>query len=134
MSGIRREHGTRPLRRAAPLDLDPLQRLLEPIDTATLAGSRDRALLLLGLAAALRRSELVALDVEHLEFNPARGLSVLIAGSKTDQERAGIRVAVPYARARDKMRSPRVARLARDSRHPPRPGLPADAPRRRPHR
>ncbi len=102
MSGIRREHGTRPLRRAAPLDLDPLARLLEPIDTATLAGCRDRALLLLGFAAALRRSELVALDVEHLEFNPARGLSVLITGSKTDQERAGTRVAVPYARARDR--------------------------------
>ncbi len=45
---------------------------------------------------------LVALDVEHLEFDPARGLSVLIAGSKTDQERAGARVAVPYARARDR--------------------------------
>jgi site-specific recombinase XerC len=63
MSGIRREHGTRPLRKAAPLELDPLARLLEPIDTATLAGQRDRALLLLGFAAALRRSELVALDV-----------------------------------------------------------------------
>ncbi|MGZ6565423.1 MAG: hypothetical protein ACXVHB_32325 [Solirubrobacteraceae bacterium] len=54
MAGIRREHGTRPLRRAAPLELDPLARLLEPIDTATLAGQRDRALLLLGFAAALR--------------------------------------------------------------------------------
>jgi len=31
--------------RAAPLDLHPLARLLEPIDTATLAGLRDRALL-----------------------------------------------------------------------------------------
>jgi integrase len=47
---------------------------------------------------ALRRSELVALDVEHLEFD-ARGLTVLISKSKTDQERAGARVAVPYARA-----------------------------------
>jgi len=99
MTGIRRQHGTRPLRRAVPLDLDPLDRLIAPIDASTLAGLRDRALLLLGFAAALRRSELVALDVEHLDFNPARGLSVLIAGSKTDQERAGARVAVPYARA-----------------------------------
>ena len=53
LAGIRREHGTRPLRKAAPLELDPLARLLEPIDTATLAGQRDRALLLLGFAAAL---------------------------------------------------------------------------------
>jgi site-specific recombinase XerC len=44
--------------------------LLEPIDTSTLAGRRDRALLLLGFAAALRRSELVALDVGDLELTP----------------------------------------------------------------
>ena len=102
MSGIRREHGTEPLRRAAPLELDPLARLIEPIDTATLAGLRDRALLLLGFAAALRRSELVALDVEDLGFDAARGLTVTIRKSKTDQEQAGAQVAVPYARARDR--------------------------------
>ena len=102
MSGIRRQHGTRPLRRAAPLELDPLARLVEPIDTATLAGQRDRAMLLLGFAAALRRSELVALDVEDLEFDTARGLKIVIRGSKTDQERAGATVAVPYAGARDR--------------------------------
>ena len=33
----------------------------------TLAGKRDRALLLLGFAGAFRRSELVALNVEHIE-------------------------------------------------------------------
>ena len=102
MSGIRREHGTRPLRKAAPLELDPLARLLEPIDTATLAGQRDRALLLLGFAAALRRSELVALDVEDLELDPARGLRIKIRKSKSDQDQAGAQVAVPYARARNR--------------------------------
>ena len=50
--GIRRTHGTAPLRQAAPLKLDPLHRLLEPIDLSTRAGARDRALLLLGFAAA----------------------------------------------------------------------------------
>jgi integrase len=40
-------------------------------------------LLLLAFAAALRRSELVALDVEDLSFNPARGLLVTIRKSKT---------------------------------------------------
>jgi integrase len=70
LSGIRRRHGTAPERRAAPLDLGPLEQVLAELDTATLAGLRDRALLLLGFAAALRRSELVALDVEHLESRP----------------------------------------------------------------
>ena len=91
--------GTAPERRAAPLDLGPLEQVLAELDSSTLAGLRDRALLLLGFAAALRRSELVALDIEHLESTTARGLLVTIASSKTDQERAGARVAVPYARA-----------------------------------
>jgi integrase len=95
----RREHGTRPLRKAHRLELDSLQRLLNPIDEAALGGLRDRALLLLGFAAALRRSELVALDVSDLEFDPARGLLVTVRKSKTDQDQEGARVAVPYARA-----------------------------------
>jgi site-specific recombinase XerD len=99
LSGIRRQHGTRAVRTAAPLELDPLARLVDPIDLATLAGRRDRALLLLGFGAALRRSELVALDVQDLEFDAARGLLVTIRRSKTDQDQAGATVAVPYARA-----------------------------------
>jgi site-specific recombinase XerD len=97
MAGIRREHGVRPLRQAKPLETEPLSRLLEPIDTSTFAGLRDRALLLLGFAAALRRSELVALDVDDLTFDAARGLLVMVARSKADQEQQGALVAVPYA-------------------------------------
>ena len=103
MSGIRREHGTSPLRKAAPLELDPLERLISPIDATTLTGLRDRALLLLGFAAAMRRSELVALDVEDLCFDAARGLKVTIRKSKTDQDQEGATVAVPYARAGNTM-------------------------------
>ena len=102
LSGIRRRPGTAP---AAPGQRRSTSgrssRLLAELDTSTLAGLRDQALLLLGFAAALRRSELVALDVEHLAFTTARGLLVTIASSKTDQERAGATVAVPYARARN---------------------------------
>ena len=76
--------------------------MLAPIDTATLAGQRDRALLLLGFAAALRRSELVALDVEDLAFDTARGLKLTIRKSKTDQQQAGAQVAIPYARETDR--------------------------------
>jgi site-specific recombinase XerD len=102
MSGIRRKHGTAPRRQAKPLELDPLARLIEPIEAITLAGLRDRTLILLGFAAALRRSELVALDVEDLSFDLGRGVTVTIRKSKTDQEQAGERIAVPYARARDR--------------------------------
>jgi integrase len=59
------------------------------------AGCRDRALLLMGFAGALRRSELVGLDVEDVvETNG--GLTVRIRRSKTDQEGGGRSVGVPY--------------------------------------
>jgi hypothetical protein len=49
----------------------------------------DRALLLVGFAGAFRRSELLAIDVEHLDFTTDRGVLVALPKSKTDQERAG---------------------------------------------
>jgi site-specific recombinase XerD len=61
----------------------------------SLRGLRDRALLVLGFAGALRRSELVALDVEDLE-ETAEGLLVRIRRSKTDQEGAGDFVSIPH--------------------------------------
>ncbi len=98
LAGIRREHGAAALRRVRPLEVEPLGRVLESLPADTLAGLRDRGLILLGFAAALRRSELAALDVGDLEFDPSRGLLVMLRRSKTDQERLGERVAVPYAR------------------------------------
>jgi integrase len=56
--------------------------------------SGDRALLLLGFAGALRRSELVALDVADLESD-ADGVRIIIRRSKTDQEGAGDFVPIP---------------------------------------
>ena len=61
----------------------------------TLTALRDRALLLFGFAAALRRSELVAVRAEHLTFQPA-GIRLLIPRSKTDQSGEGYPVAVHY--------------------------------------
>src|ERR1700716_75036 len=58
-----------------------------------LAGLRDRALLLLGFAGAFRRSELVALDVADIEETET-GLLITIPGSKTDQERQGVTIAI----------------------------------------
>jgi hypothetical protein len=49
-----------------------------------LAGHRDRALLLVGFVAALRRSELAALTVEQVNEHP-NGLVVSKARSKTNQ-------------------------------------------------
>lgn len=59
LEGIARVHGAAPGKKVALLR-DPLLELVDHIDTTTSAGLRDRALLLLGFAVGLRRSELVA--------------------------------------------------------------------------
>ena len=96
MRGIRRSVGTAP-RRASPATADVITDMLRHCPGDTLRGKRDRALLLLGFAAALRRSELVALQVTDLS-ETEDGLRVLIRRSKTDQEGQGATVAVPRGR------------------------------------
>ena len=59
-----------------------------------LRAARDRALLLVGYAGAFRRSELVGIDVEHLEFL-RNGVRVYLPRSKTDQRAEGRAVFIP---------------------------------------
>jgi integrase len=92
-AGIRRVHGTAP-EGAAPLTIGLLRRVVEALPDGP-AGLRDRVLLLVGFAGALRRSELVALDVDDIEQRPA-GLVVRIRRSKTDPEGAGRLVGIPF--------------------------------------
>ena len=91
MRGIRREHGKPPVQRE-PLSLNDLRALVRACGD-DLAGLRDKALLLVGFAGALRRSEIVALDVEHVRLNGV--LRITIARSKTDQEGQGITKTIP---------------------------------------
>ena len=66
----------------------------------TLQGLRDRALLLLGFSGALRRSELVGIDVEDLALCKD-GLVVTIQKSKTDQYSYGRKVGVCFGEHED---------------------------------
>jgi len=91
--GIRRVHGTAP-EQAAPLTV-PLLRLVIDKLPPDLAGTRDLALLLIGFAGALRRSELVALDVDDVS-QAVDGLVITKRRSKTDQEAAGELIGIPY--------------------------------------
>lgn len=92
LNGIRRRTGVA-VEQKAPATARALTRMLKRIPD-TITGLRDRALLLLGFAAALRRSELVALNVADLTLSE-EGAIVLIRRSKTDQEGAGHEIAVP---------------------------------------
>ena len=67
--------------------------MLAAIPTTTHAGRRDRALLLLGLAGALRRSELVAIDCAHIR-REAEGMILTIPHSKGDQLGAGEQISI----------------------------------------
>lgn len=93
LAGIAREKMVAPVRKA-PVTVDVMKKLLRFVKDETAVGARDRALLLLGFAGALRRSELVALDVEDIE-ETKDGLLVHIRRSKTDQEGAGRAIAIP---------------------------------------
>jgi integrase len=98
LRGIAREHG-RPSRRATALTTSEIKKLSE-VCGVTLAGKRDRALFLLGFAGALRRSELVALDVDHIKWTNA-GLKLLIVRSKTDKEGKGAEIGIPKGNAEE---------------------------------
>lgn len=94
MKGIRRTLGTAPTQKAPAVTAE-LRRMVATCPEATLAGRRDRALLLLGFAGAFRRSELVSLDVDALT-ETADGLRVRLRVSKTDQEGAGEEKGIPF--------------------------------------
>jgi len=91
--GIAREKGIATVRKDA-ITVDALGALLLAIEGDDVAARRDRAILLLGFGAALRRSEIAALRVEDLRFTK-RGLLVNIRRSKTDQLGEGVELAVP---------------------------------------
>lgn len=91
--GIRRKMGTAPAHKASAT-AERVAAMLAMIPTDTVRGKRDRALLLLGFAGAFRRSELVALEIADLTFEPD-GMRVLIRRSKTDQDGQGQEIAIP---------------------------------------
>jgi len=90
-AGIKREKGTAQAVKA-PILVEKLRQAVNALPD-TVRGKRDNALLLLGFSAALRRSELVALDVADLDFTD-EGLKLTLRRRKTDQEGAGTVIGV----------------------------------------
>ena len=88
----RRDLGTAP-RRVEPITLQRLQTMVATCDPSP-AGRRDHALLVIGFAAALRRSELAQLDLDDIEQH-CDGLVLTIRRSKGDQYAAGHRLGLP---------------------------------------
>lgn len=93
----RRTYGIAPRRQARALSVEELGQILARIDRTSPTGARDAAILLLGYAGALRRSDLAGLHHADIESQPT-GLLVTIRRSKTDQEHRGQVIGIAHGR------------------------------------
>ena len=94
LAGIHREQRARPTRKKAAISAADLASMIAAADGEGTRSIRDRAVLALGLAAALRRSELVGLQLADVEL-VREGVKLTIRHSKTDQVGEGQVIAVP---------------------------------------
>ncbi len=83
MEGIKRTNGVRQ-KQAPAFKINELKKILRAMEVTTYAGLRDKCLILLGFAGAYRRSELVSLNIEDVDFNDD-GAIISLSKSKTNQ-------------------------------------------------
>jgi site-specific recombinase XerD len=97
LRGMKRLRGTAQ-RQAKPLLKEDLFAVLERMGDRP-KDIRDRALLLVGFAGGFRRSELVGINFEDIEW-VRQGVIIKLRRSKTDQEGAGRWIGIPFGRTR----------------------------------
>ena len=81
-----------------PLLISNIKLLIEVIDKSKekdLKKIRDKALILIGFSGGFRRSELVNIEIEDIEF-VSEGVKLFIKRSKNDQSGEGMIKAIPY--------------------------------------
>ncbi len=91
LHGIKRTLGSRQ-RAKKPILINDLKIIIKAIHKEKI---RDKALILIGFAGGFRRSELVNIYYDDLEF-VSEGVKILVRRSKTDQSGEGIVKAIPY--------------------------------------
>ena len=95
--GIKRAKGAIQ-RGKKPLLINNLQKIIEVINnnkSPEIKKFRDKSLILIGFSGGFRRSEIVSIDYEDLEFVD-EGLKILVRKSKTDQFGEGHVKGIPY--------------------------------------
>ena len=91
LHGIKRTLGSRQ-KAKKPILINDLKLIIKAIDEKKI---RDKALILIGFAGGFRRSELVNIDYDDIEF-VSEGVKILVKRSKTDQSGEGTVKAIPY--------------------------------------
>ena len=96
LMGIKRNIGTNQ-KGKKPLLINDLKLIIELIDKEKNEYKKyqNRALLLIGFAGGFRRSELVSIEYEDIDF-VNEGVKILVKRSKTDQTGLGMTKAIPY--------------------------------------
>ena len=97
LMGIRRKMGSYQ-KSKKPILINELKEIMKAIDdvnNSKMRATRDKAIILTGFAGGFRRSELVSIDYDDLEFIP-EGVKIFIKRSKTDQSGEGMIKALPF--------------------------------------
>ncbi len=97
LMGIKRAKGTYQ-KAKKPLLISDLKLLINAIDESQekhIRKIRDKALILIGFSGGFRRSELVNIEIQDVEF-VTEGVKIFVKRSKTDQSGEGMRKAIPY--------------------------------------
>ena len=97
LMGIRRVKGSIQIGKK-PILINHLKSIINVIDNQNneeIKKLRDKTLILVGFGGGFRRTELVSIDHEDLEFVP-EGLKIIIKRSKTDQFGEGMIKGLPY--------------------------------------
>ena len=94
--GIKRIKGSNQ-KAKKPILINDLRKIIDVINKLKIKEirqSRDKALILIGFAGGFRRSELVALENDDIEF-VREGVKIFVKRSKTDQSGEGMTKAIP---------------------------------------
>jgi len=97
LHGIRRRKGSNQ-KAKKPILISDLKQIINAIDQlekTELKKIRNKSLILIGFSGGFRRSELVNIDIEDLEF-VSEGVKIFIRRSKTDQTGEGMIKGIPY--------------------------------------
>ena len=97
LMGIKRTNGSNQ-KGKKPLLINDLKLLINSIHQSNEKDERkirDKALVLIGFSGGFRRSELVDIEYEDIEF-VSEGVKIFVKRSKTDQSGEGMTKAIPY--------------------------------------